>query len=172
MVSQKGGKQLLKLARAAINGKKFSLEGFNQKQGLFLRIFYKKELRDAIGHVQPILTLKQAVVATAKATAYMDPKFLPDVKDKDYKIEITLIDKPVLIKKDYKKEIKLNKHGLILDYKEDSVVLLPQYAKENKIKNVDDFLEFGCLKGGWKKDSWEKPEFKLFKFNVEIFSEK
>jgi len=51
-----------------------------------------------------------------------------------------------------------------------SGLLLPQVATEHKL-NKEKFLEAVCEKAGLNKEVMKEPEFKLYKFQAQIFKE-
>jgi len=174
--SKEDGDKLLKLARESIEeeftGKKPDLpEGkqFRQLRGVFVTLTKNKELRGCIGFPMPSLPIAEAVYESAKSAAFSDPRFSP-VSEKELdkiKIEISILTNPQETRAE---EIKIGRDGLIGSYVGYSGLLLPQVAIEHKMSRLE-FLEAICQKAGLPKDSWQKPGFKLQRFQAQIFSE-
>jgi len=174
---------LLKLARKSILeefGEKFDLnkykiDDFSKKQGAFVTLTKKGNLRGCIGFVEGIFPLYETIYRAAKAAAFEDPRF-PELKKEEInniKIEISVLSIPQEIKaenpEDCIKQIKIGENGLIIKKGYASGLLLPQvfpeYDADSKMA-----LEMTCKKAGLPKDSW-KEGAKVFKFQAEVFSE-
>jgi len=188
MLSLDQGFRLISLARKAIESQ-FSEQEldfeeekklFNRKQGVFVTLnkYPSKELRGCIGFPYPIKSLAEAVVESAQSAAFNDPRFMPLEKQELDKIviEISILTVPEQIKvrksrEDILKEIKIGKHGLIIQLSHFSGLLLPQVPIEQKW-NVLQFIEGTCIKAGLPQNAWLNPQCKVFKFQAQIFSEK
>jgi hypothetical protein len=177
---------VLKLAREAIEnyvktGKRIpvpkeypkELEG---KRGVFVTIYKNpKELRGCIGLPYPQQPLIEGIIEAA-CEACEDPRFPPLSKEelKDIFIEVSVLTKPELIKvknsKEYLKEIKIGKYGLILINGSSGGLFLPQVPVEQKW-NCEQYLENLCYKAGLTSDIWLDPLTKIYKFETKIFSE-
>lgn len=174
--TEEDGKKLLKLARESIeeefSGKKpENIEGkqFNQARGVFITLTENKKLRGCIGFPYPEKSLKQAVYEAAKLAAFSDCRF-PKLKKEEVekiKIEISIMTMPEECKPE---DIKIGRDGIMCSYLGYSGLLLPQVAIEYKMKRID-FLEALCNKAGLPKDNWQNKNFKLKKFQCQIFSE-
>jgi len=185
MLSLSTGKKLIGLARKELE---FSFRGqevskwevpseLKEKRGLFVTLYSypDRKLRGCIGFPRCVLPLYSAVKEAVKSSAFEDPRFTPLIEEelKDITIEISVLTKPILIKKqgdDLKKEIEIGKDGLIMEYSGYSGLLLPQVPVENKW-NLDKFLDQLCLKTGVSPKTWRKSSCKIFKFQAQIFSE-
>ena len=174
--SKEDGARLLELARKSIqeefSGEKPELpEGkqFRQARGVFVTLTKTGELRGCIGFPMPIKSISEAVCEAAKLAAFSDPRFFKlEEKELDkIKIEISILTNPVPCDA---KDVKVGRDGLIASYVGYSGLLLPQVAAENKMSRLE-FLEAVCQKAGLPKDAWQKPGFKLQKFQAEIFKE-
>ncbi len=171
-LSLKDAQQLIKLARSAIAGKEISLDGFNEKQGVFVTLnsYPSKQLRGCIGFPMPAYRLKKAVAEAAKAAAYEDPRFPPLGKQEKFLVEISVLTVPELIRTNPLKSFKIGQHGLIINYDGKSGLLLPQVFPEWKANN-EKALEMTCEKAGLDKDSWKRKDCKVYKFEAQIFIE-
>jgi uncharacterized protein len=179
--SEEEGKQLLQIARASIE-EQFSnnfdkqikelkeKKQFKQLRGVFVTLHKNNNLRGCIGFPYPDYPIFEAIYKAAKQSSFSDPRF-PKLKQeelKDIKIEISVLTYPEPIKDT--KEIEIGKHGLTCDYLGYSGLLLPQVAKENNFSKIE-FLECLCEKSNLPKDTWQNKNFKLQKFEAQIFRE-
>jgi len=163
------GKKLVKLARLSINSEESSYikNEFNEKRGVFVTLhqYPNMDLRGCIGFVEPIFSLREAVIRAAKASAFSDPRFIP-VDEKEMKsivVEVSVLTNPKKIE-DPLNNIKIGKDGLIVG----NGLLLPQVCVEQKW-GVKTFLEHTCYKSGLDKNYWKDND--VYKFQAEIFSE-
>lgn len=169
-------KELIKLARKVIENEfqvdKIELElpeKFKEKRGVFVTIYHKEELRGCIGHPYPTMPLRDAVIDAAKSAAFDDPRFADIKKEEleDIRIELSVLTLPQETKPE---NIEIGKDGIIGTYKEHSGLLLPQVATEYKMSQ-EEFLDALCQKAFLPKGTWKNPDFKLFKFQAQIFRE-
>lgn len=185
MLSEKEGKELLKLARESIKTffegrdvqvKDKIIKKYSEKHGVFVTININNELRGCIGYAEPIYPLLEGVLNAARSAAFSDPRFKPLTKDefKDIELELSVLTVPELIKvdkpEDYIKKIKIGEDGLIIRSKYSSGLLLPQVAPGYNW-DVRQFLEHTCEKAGLDKDSWKEKSILVYKFQAQIFKE-
>ncbi|GIU69718.1 MAG: AMMECR1 domain-containing protein [Candidatus Woesearchaeota archaeon] len=174
---------LLKLARETLEAYFKDLDPdtsdythLTQLKGCFVTLYKKGELRGCIGFVKPIMPLFEQVIAATKAAAFEDPRFEPVVEEelKNIKIEISILNKPELIKaesqEDYIKNINIGRDGLIIQFNGHSGLLLPQVAQEYHWTPVQ-FLEALSEKAGLNRDAWKHKDAKIYRFTAEVFSE-
>jgi uncharacterized protein (TIGR00296 family) len=186
MLSLEQGKKLVKLAKNTISNhlnreKQIVNEAlkkeFGEKQGVFVTLTKKRELRGCIGFPEPMLQLWDGVVQAALAAAFEDPRFNPVQEEelKEIEIEISVLTKPELVKvkepKEYLKTIKVGRDGLVVRGSYGSGLLLPQVAPEWGW-NVEEFLQNTCNKAGLAKDCWKDLNNKVYSFQAQIFTEK
>ncbi len=140
----------------------------NEKRGCFVTIKQHGELRGCIGYVLPVKPLYQAVREMAVEAALHDPRFSPVTQDElpDLKLEISVLSELQRIRSI--DEIQVGRDGLYIKHKEQSGLLLPQVAVEEKWDKLQ-FLEQTCWKAGLPKNAWEKAE--IYKFQAEIFGD-
>lgn len=183
MVTKEQGKKLLKLARESIknyfDGKKTNIapyKEFSEKQGVFVTLTIKGDLRGCIGYPEPIMPLNKAVVDAARSAAFNDPRF-PSLEKHEFnkiKIEISVLTVPEEIKvkdsSEYLKKIKIGEDGLIIRSKWGSGLLLPQVFTEYKC-DAEKALQMTCQKAGLNVNEWKDLDNKIFKFQAQIFSE-
>lgn len=166
----------------SVSGTEFTMpkppEIFMQKSGIFVTIntFPKHNLRGCIGFPEPVYLLIEALEGAAESAAMRDPRF-PSVRKEELGslvIEVSLLTPPELITvskpKQYLKEVKIGRDGLIVERGVAKGLLLPQVPVEWKWK-TDEFLEHTCMKAGLSADCWLKEGTKIYKFSAEIFAE-
>jgi len=171
------GEKLLNLARKSIESKFIAItpeapEGkqFKQARGVFVTLTEKGELRGCVGFPYPTMSITQAVIEAAQSAAFEDSRF-PALKEDEVtkiKIEISILTQPEIIKNT--KEIEIGKDGLICEYMGYSGLLLPQVATEYKMSRIE-FIEALCSKAGLPKNTWQNKNFKIYKFQCQIFEE-
>ncbi len=171
------GKQLITLARAAIEEEEFEIEGFEQECGVFVTIltFPDKQLRGCIGFPQPVIPLNKAIVEAAKGAAYYDSRFKPISKDEDFIVEISVLTVPELIRARSPEEVlgsfAVGTHGLIIESNEHYGLLLPEVFVEWKA-DTKKALEMTCEKAGLGPEAWKDKDCKIYKFEAQVFIEK
>jgi len=171
------GEKLLNLARKSIESKFIAItpeapEGkqFKQARGVFVTLTEKGELRGCVGFPYPTMSITQAVIEAAQSAAFEDSRF-PALKEDEVakiKIEISILTQPEIIKNT--REIEIGKDGLICEYMGYSGLLLPQVATEYKMSRIE-FIEALCSKAGLPKNTWQNKNFKIYKFQAQIFEE-
>ena len=179
--TREDGEKLLKLVRQSIKqefDKEIKLDElkenlkekqFRQARGVFVTLTERGELRGCIGLPYPTKSLREAVIEAAKSAGFSDPRFPPLSRDEleKIKIEISILTTP---QEASVKDIKVGQDGLICNYLGYGGLLLPQVASEYKWSKLQ-FLENLCRKAGIPKDAWQDKNFKLWKFQAQIFSE-
>ncbi|MBM3309671.1 MAG: TIGR00296 family protein [Candidatus Altiarchaeales archaeon] len=187
-LSLEQGRDLVKYARSVIEGyfagRKPEIPEslnvvFKEDSGVFvtLETYPKNQLRGCIGFPEPIMPLGNAVRQAALAAALEDPRFPPVGRGELEKIvvEVSVLSKPELVKvkdpRDYVKEVKIGRDGLIAEKGLYRGLLLPQVPVEWKW-DAEEFLNETCMKAGLSPDAWLAPGTKMYKFSAQIFSEK
>jgi hypothetical protein len=172
MLTKKKRERLLKLARDSIreefNNKKPEIPKLDIRRGVFVTLKKKGRLRGCVGYINPGLLVRR-IYEAAKSSAFSDFRF-PKLKEEeleDLEIEISILTNP----EECDGDIEIGSDGLICDFEGRRGLLLPQVAEENGF-NRGEFLECLCRKAGLDKDKWTDKNFKLEKFQCEIFSEK
>lgn len=144
----------------------------SEKEGAFVTIRKKGQLRGCIGRIigdQPLyLTVRDMAVAVAT----QDTRFTPVKQDelKDIDIEVSVLSKPWRITNT--DEIKLGVHGVIITGDEfHRGLFLPQVAAEQGW-NKEEFLSNLCAhKAGLPADAWKNPNTSIEIFTADVFSE-
>ncbi len=169
--------KLIKLARDSINSRfnNSKIEcpkgpEYMQERGVFVTLTKDGQLRGCIGYPLPSLAIADAVAQAAQNAAFSDPRFRPLEKHElnNIIIEISILTVPQECSPN---DIKIGRDGLICNYLGYEGLLLPQVAVEHKMDRIQ-FLECVCQKAGLPDDAWQKPGFKLQKFQAQIFREK
>jgi uncharacterized protein (TIGR00296 family) len=184
------GTQLIELARLAINSYLERREIIKpppnipeellRKSGAFVTLNTIKpvhELRGCIGFPYPEEQLVNAVIKAAIYAATDDPRFEPvslsELRD-SVVVELTVLTAPETLKAKDRKSlpnlIEVGRHGLIIEGKGTSGLLLPQVATEWNW-DASEFLMNCCIKAGLPPDSWLLEDVQVKVFEGEIFEE-
>jgi AmmeMemoRadiSam system protein A len=152
----------------AIRGGKSAL---GRSCGAFVTLHKKGNLRGCIGRMSAAAPLEETVRTMAVEAAFHDPRFPPLERGElaDCDIEISALS-PMESCPD-PRQVKVGVHGLYLSYAGRSGVLLPQVPLEQGW-NLDEYLNYICVKAGVPPGSWEKPDANLLTFTAVVFSEK
>lgn len=151
---------------------------FEEKSGVFTTIstYPDRNLRGCIGFPEPIFPLKKALVESALAAAFQDPRFPPLTKDEvdNVVFEVSLLTPPeelrVKSRKELLNKIIIGRHGLIAERRFYRGLLLPQVPVEWNW-DVEEFLSQTCWKAGLPPDCWLDEDTKIYVFSAEIFEE-
>ena len=166
--------KILQIARNAILDDKYVNDGFKDKKGIFVTIYVNNNLRGCIGFVEPIFSLSEGVIKAARLAAYHDYRFTPLNKNENFKVEVSILTEPELIKvkkcEDYFDKIKIGKDGLIVESNYGRGLLLPKVFIEYKC-DVKKALEMTCQKADLSSDAWKDLNNKIYKFQAKVFSE-
>jgi len=130
----------------------------------------KNSLRGCIGRMTANLPLQQTVRIMAKEAAFGDPRFPPLRSDEldQCHIEISVLS-PMSVCPDAM-QVKVGVHGLYLIKGGYSGVLLPQVPLEQGW-NLEQYLEYICIKSGLPAGSYNSPDAVLYTFTAEVFGE-
>lgn len=171
---------LLSIARKAIesyvhNGETFveprEEKALNARNGCFVTISQKGQLRGCIGNFQSKLPLFKEVAEMAIASATKDPRFYPMKEEDldDFQIEISVLSP--LQKIEDPEEIEVGTHGIYLEKGYYRGVLLPQVASEHGWDHLT-FLKQTCVKAGLPTDAWQAEDAEIYVFSAQIFGER
>jgi len=138
--------------------------------GCFVTLTKQKQLRGCIGYVSANTPLAETILEVTRLSALEDPRFPPVTFDEIPRllIEISVLTPAVPIA-NYN-EIKIGKHGLILDEPDAHGLLLPQVATENHF-SPEDFLTALCQKAGADPFLWRTRFLNIKTFTAEVFHE-
>lgn len=151
---------------------------FTQERGVFVTLerYPENELRGCIGFPEPTLPLGVAIEDSAISAAFRDSRFPPlDETELDsITVEVSVLTVPKVINvddpRDYVKEVKIGRDGLIIREGYFSGLLLPQVPVEWKW-DIEEFLAHTCQKAGLSPDMWLTKEVIIYRFQAQIFSE-
>ena len=175
-------KYMLELARNSMvyalkNKKEFAPEKpsdpkLNEQRAVFVTLKIDGELRGCIGSMVATEPLYQAVAGMAFSAAFKDPRFSP-VTENDLKlIDIEISVLTPMQKVSSWKELKVGIDGVYIKKGYRSGVFLPQVATETGW-DLETFLSNLCThKAGLPADCYKDPTTEIYKYQVELFSEK
>jgi AmmeMemoRadiSam system protein A len=129
-----------------------------------------RTLRGCIGRMTAAKPLVETVRIMASEAAFGDPRFPPlrHGELEHCQIEISALS-PLSACED-SAEVKVGVHGLYLIYGGRSGVLLPQVPVEQGW-NLDQYLDYICIKAGLPAGSCDMPGAQLFTFTAVVFGE-
>jgi len=169
-------KELLDFARSIIlnkfnNSQILELSNskiYDEKFGVFVTINKNNKLRGCVGFVSGVKSLKESIKYMAIKSAFEDNRFVPLTIEEisEIKIEISILSP--LEKIESSDEIIVGEHGLYIENKYHSGLLLPQVATEYKW-NREEFISNVCQKAGLADNCFTSCNF--YKFNAVIFGE-
>jgi AmmeMemoRadiSam system protein A len=138
--------------------------------GAFVTLHENGRLRGCIGRMNAIGALEHTVQTMAVEAAFSDPRFPPLSRDEAdaCHIEISVLS-PMEPCAD-PRSVKVGIHGLYLVHQGRSGVLLPQVPVEQGW-NLDEYLDYICVKAGLPPHSYDEPEAKLSTFTAIVFGE-
>jgi len=137
--------------------------------GAFVTLHKRGDLRGCIGHIEANEPIGTVVPRCAVAACSNDPRFSPVARDEldAIDIEISLLGplEPIAGPDD----IRVGRHGLVVERGWQRGLLLPQVATEWGW-DAEAFLSHTCQKAGLPGDAWRKGA-KLWRFEAEVFGE-
>jgi AmmeMemoRadiSam system protein A len=138
--------------------------------GAFVTLHKGKNLRGCIGRMSASLPLEETVHTMAIEAAFGDPRFPPLEAEElpRCSIEISALS-PLELCPD-PRQVKVGVHGLYLIRQGRSGVLLPQVPVEQGW-NLDEYLDYICVKAGLPPRSCDAPDGKLYTFTAVVFGE-
>ena len=129
-----------------------------------------RKLRGCIGRMTASAPLRKTVRTMALEAAFSDPRF-PSLKPEELSgisIEISALS-PMESCAD-PRSVKVGVHGLYLIHRGRTGVLLPQVPVEQGW-NLDEYLDYICVKAGLPPRSYEASGAELFTFTAVVFGE-
>jgi len=144
----------------------------NELCGAFVSLHMKPQhsLRGCIGRMTSNLPLIETVRIMAKEAAFGDPRFPPLSKQELDRCNIEISALSPMLPCDDPRKVKVGVHGLYLRRGGRSGVLLPQVPVEQGW-NLDQYLEYICIKAGLPPGSYNAPDAELLTFTAEVFGE-
>ena len=131
----------------------------------------KQNLRGCIGRMVASTPLEKTVRGMAIEAAFGDPRFPPLEKREFSEIIIEISALSPLEKCPDARSVKVGVHGLYLIHRGRAGVLLPQVPVEQGW-NLDEYLEYICIKAGLPPRSYDEPGAELYTFTAVVFGEK
>lgn len=142
---------------------------FRQPSGAFVTLRINHDLRGCIGFVEPVYPLYQTIILSAVYAATQDPRFPPVRKSEINRIKIEISVLGPLEPVEDISEVEIGRHGLLIEQRGRSGLLLPQVATEFGWDR-QTFLVEVCRKAGLPDNAW-KQAGSLFKFEAVVFEE-
>jgi AmmeMemoRadiSam system protein A len=138
--------------------------------GAFVTLHIGKNLRGCIGRMSAGSPLQETVRTMAVEAAFGDPRFPPLQKDElpRCRVEISALS-PMALCPD-PRSVKVGVHGLYLTLRGRAGVLLPQVPVEQGW-DLDEYLDYICVKAGLPPRSYEAPGAELYTFTAIVFGE-
>lgn len=185
----KNGETLVKAARMSIelylksksNAKTLVYEQvsqFKERYGVFVTLehYPTRTLRGCIGFLYGSGPISKLIVDAAIAAAFEDPRFVPiSIHElNEITIEVSILSEQQKLGKDAesrKRNLKIGRDGLIIEYGHYRGLLLPNVATEQNF-GKEQFLESVCEKAGLPVEYWRQPNVNVWKFETQIFREK
>ena len=130
----------------------------------------ERSLRGCIGRMTATLPLQETVRIMAREAAFGDPRF-PPLRPGELElcqIEISALS-PMSVCPD-PRQVKVGVHGLYLIRGSRAGVLLPQVPVEQGW-NLDEYLDYICIKAGLPAGSCDAPDTTLYTFTAVVFGE-
>ncbi|MDR2094733.1 MAG: AmmeMemoRadiSam system protein A [Treponema sp.] len=138
--------------------------------GAFVTLHIGKELRGCIGRMNASEPLQKTIRLMAIEAAFGDPRFPPLTKPELSRIHIEISVLSPLEECSDPRSVKVGVHGLYLNCGGRSGVLLPQVPVEQGW-NLDEYLDYICVKAGLPEGSYQAPGAKLYTFTAIVFGE-
>ena len=181
MLSDELRKQLLTIARAAIEGAhqgRFEEpdpaqvdEALHEPAGAFVTLrTHAGDLRGCIGSIHARQPLYLAVHSSALSAAFRDPRFPPVGREELDRLELEISVMGPIERVTNVEDIVVGRDGLIVSRGHAAGLLLPQVASEYGWDR-QTFLEQTCVKAGLPRTAWRQPDTLIEKFSAEVFAE-
>jgi uncharacterized protein (TIGR00296 family) len=153
----------------------------NRKSGVFVTLNDLQNvpsLRGCIGYPTPKKHLIEATIRSAIESATADPRFSPltlEEFENHIVVEVSVLTPLSLIDveapREYVKQIKVGRDGLVIERGFSRGLLLPQvpiqYAWDE-----EEFISNCCIKAGLSPDAWLLGDTKIYKYQAVVFEEK
>ena len=130
----------------------------------------ERSLRGCIGRMIASAPLEKTVRIMAVEAAFGDPRFPPLDASEFPAIDIEISALSPLEPCANPRSVKVGVHGLYLSHRGRSGVLLPQVPVEQHW-DLDEYLDYICVKAGLPPRSYEAPGAELYTFTAVVFGE-
>jgi AmmeMemoRadiSam system protein A len=114
--------------------------------------------------------LENTVRAMAKEAAFGDPRFPPVTKEEFSRCELEISVLSPMEPCTDPRSVEVGVHGLYLICRGRAGVLLPQVPVEQGW-NLDEYLDYICVKAGLPPGSYDAPDANLYTFTAVVFGE-
>jgi AmmeMemoRadiSam system protein A len=138
--------------------------------GAFVTLHKDGRLRGCIGRMSAGLPLRETVRAMAHEAAFSDPRFPPLVRGELEQCHIEISALSPMEKCPDPLSVRVGVHGLYLVRGWKQGVLLPQVPVEQGW-NLDEYLDYICVKAGLPAHSYDAPDAELYTFTAVVFGE-
>jgi AmmeMemoRadiSam system protein A len=138
--------------------------------GAFVTLHKGKNLRGCIGRMTAAEPLEKTVRIMATEAAFGDPRFPPLGPEELAACHIEISALSPLEPCADPRSVQVGVHGLYLTHRGRSGVLLPQVPVEQGW-DLDEYLDYICVKAGLPSHSYDEPGAKLFTFTAVVFGE-
>ncbi len=158
--------------RASLRGHRFEPPApsshLAEPRGAFTTLHIAGKLRGCIGYILAANPLYLAVIETAAAAAFEDPRFMPvkEAEEPHLQIEISVLSPLAPIPPE---KVEIGRHGLVISQHGRRGLLLPQVPIEWGWDR-EHFLSETCRKAGLPADAWQRGAA-IEAFTAEVFSE-
>jgi AmmeMemoRadiSam system protein A len=130
----------------------------------------ERSLRGCIGRMTANLPLIETVRLMSKEAAFGDPRFPPLRQEELSRCHIEISALSPMSPCPDPRQVKVGVHGLYLIRGGRSGVLLPQVPVEQGW-NLNEYLDYICIKAGLPPGSYEAHDAQLFTFTAFVFGE-
>jgi AmmeMemoRadiSam system protein A len=158
------------LARLAAAGESALHKPCGAFVSLHLETGRGRGLRGCIGRMGASLPLEETIHIMALEAAFGDPRFPPLGAEELPRCSIEISVLSPLEPCGYPRQVEVGVHGLYLIRQGRSGVLLPQVPVEQGW-DLDEYLDYICVKAGLPPQSYEAPDAKLYTFTAVVFGE-
>jgi len=140
----------------------------SEPRGAFTTLYLNGKLRGCVGYPTALMPLYRAVMETARAAAFDDPRFVPVqlAESRQIQISLSVLSPLIEISAD---EVEVGRHGLVISEGARRGLLLPQVPVEHGWDRIT-FLEQTCRKAGMPPDTWRHGP-KIEAFTAEVFGD-
>jgi AmmeMemoRadiSam system protein A len=129
-----------------------------------------RSLRGCIGRMGASLPLEETVRVMALEAAFGDPRFPPLRAEELPRCSLEISALSPMERCPDPRRVEVGVHGLYLIRQGRSGVLLPQVPVEQGW-DLDEYLDYICVKAGLPPRSYEAPDAKLYMFTAVVFGE-
>jgi len=139
-----------------------------EPRGAFITLYWRGDLRGCVGYVEPVASLYQTVIETARAAAFEDTRFWPVTRQElaELQVSLSILSKPKPIFPD---QVEIGCHGLVISQAGHRGLLLPQVPVEHNWDRIE-FLQQTCRKAGLPLDAWQQGAV-IEAFTAEVFAD-